>query len=123
VVALSGTGGHDDHWTTSDADQAVRNAAKEGRLEGSAPARADNDQLGLLLIGEIGESLGGQADSCSALGVGQAGGIGDLFDQLLRGFLLRVDLLRHHHPAGAAAEGGRGSVRNMLDLDDVGAAS
>jgi hypothetical protein len=44
-------GRDDQHRAAGDADQAVRDAAEKRRLEAPAPTRADDDQLGIFLVG------------------------------------------------------------------------
>ena len=64
-------GRDDQHRTAGDADQAVRDAAEKCGLEPPTPARADDDQLGILVISQIGEPFGREPDDYSLFGVGQ----------------------------------------------------
>jgi hypothetical protein len=68
-VWRGGAGRDDQHRAAGDADQAVRDAAEKGRLEPPAPARTDDDQLGVLLVGQIGESFGRKTDDNAPFGV------------------------------------------------------
>jgi hypothetical protein len=63
----------DHDGATRNADEAVRDAAEEGGLERAAAARADDEQFGVLLVREIGEALGRDADGGAALGRDEAG--------------------------------------------------
>ena len=59
---VGGTGRHNENRATRDADQAGRDAAEERGFECPASTGADDDQLGSLVVGEIGEPLGWVAD-------------------------------------------------------------
>jgi hypothetical protein len=89
-LRLGGAGRDDQHRAAGDADQAVGDAAEKRRLEPPAPARADDDQLGILVVGQIGESFGRKADDHAPFGVTEPVLGGDLFEQSRAGFLLRV---------------------------------
>jgi hypothetical protein len=54
-VVVDRTQRYDKDGAAGDADEIRRDTAEERRLEGSAPARADHDQLGVLLVGKVGE--------------------------------------------------------------------
>ena len=111
---------HDQDRTASDADEAVRDAPKERRLEGTAAARAYEDELRVLVVGEISEALCRLADARPALGVDKAGFDDDLLEQTLGYRLLRMHLGGEGVWLSRPAKGGGGRVRDVSGLGDVG---
>ena len=66
---VGGTGRHNENRATRDTNQAGRDAAEDRGFECSASTRADDDQLGSLVVGELGESLGWVADHDASVGL------------------------------------------------------
>jgi hypothetical protein len=120
---LGGAGRNNQHRAAGDADQAVGDAAKKRRFEPPAPARADDDDLGILVVGQIGEPFGRKADDHAPFGLAEPLLDGDLFEQSRTSFLqvvarrerhpLRRDSARPPHTAG-------GGIRGDWDLGHVG---
>jgi hypothetical protein len=117
---LRRTGRHDQDRAARDADQAGRDAAEERDLEGATAARADDDQLGVLLVGDLGETLGGHTDAGATLGVDEAGSGDDFLEQTRGVLLLRLRLVPHGVTPSHPAERGGGAVGDVRRLGDVG---
>jgi hypothetical protein len=62
----------DQHRAAGNADEAIRDAAEKRGLEPPAPARADDDQLGILVICQIGESLSREPDGYALFSVAES---------------------------------------------------
>jgi hypothetical protein len=108
---MSDAGRDDDYWAAGDTDQARRDAAEERRLKRTASARADDDQLCLLLVGQVGEALGGEAGGDAPF---------RLIEPLAR-LLLLVDVGRRQRPRhGARRHRSACGVRGGHVLGDVG---
>lgn len=58
---------YDQHGTARYTDQVSGHAAEPRGLESAMPARADDDQLGALVIGEVGKAVGDKAEGHTAL--------------------------------------------------------
>jgi hypothetical protein len=69
TLRISCAARNDENGTACDADQVGRDAPEECGLEFATAARADNEQVGGFVVGDIGEPIGGESDDDSPLGL------------------------------------------------------
>jgi hypothetical protein len=98
-------GWHHENWASRDADECVGDAPEEYGLEGAEAARANHDHFRPLLIGHVGEALGGISVKRLGLRIGYSLVANGAFDQVESGQSLAMVLRREPHGVRAHERG------------------